>query len=458
MPEQETILARPVVGAPDLVRQFVLSACGVLVAGMAAVGVWLTHEIERGVIDNAAAVTALHVDAIIAPVTQGVGSGDTLSPEMRAALQALLGRAVLRREIWNFKLWSLDGHVLYSADPAVTGRQYGVNPRLRHALDGGIYAALRQGPHTGDSIESPTLLEIYSPVRSTSDGRVIAVAEFYTRAEGLEKHLWRARLKTWGVMAAVGLVMLGVLSLVFLRGNRTIAQQRRALDEKVGHLSALLARNHSLTEGLAQANRRIADLHERTMRKVAAELHDGPAQTLAFAALRLDSPGGKGVAEAASALREAMEEIRHICRGVALPELQSWDLARIVTRLVGAHEERTGCRVALSMPDALPEPPVALRECVYRFVQEALNNSAKHAPGARRWLDVGLEREALVIAVRDDGPGFDPELAGDGLGLIGMRERIAALRGRLMVEAAPGQGVRLVMVLPLDGEAPCPGS
>jgi signal transduction histidine kinase len=114
----------------------------------------------------------------------------------------------------------------------------------------------------------------------------------------------------------VGLVSLGIFSalyIVFARGNRTISQQSEALREKVQQLSFLLEKNSGLGRRVEQANHRIAELHERTLRRISAELHDGPTQLLAFAALRLDDPKNQQQEQVRQAVNEAMQEIRYIC-------------------------------------------------------------------------------------------------------------------------------------------------
>lgn len=106
---------------------------------------------------------------------------------------------------------------------------------------------------------------------------------------------------------------------LFSRGSNTIARQRQALDEKIRHLSALLDRNPELSERVDQTNRRIATVHERYLRRISAELHDGPAQHLALAALRLDGTGDPRHVQVQDAVNEALREIRSICQGFAVP-------------------------------------------------------------------------------------------------------------------------------------------
>lgn len=87
----------------------------------------------------------------------------------------------------------------------------------------------------------------------------------------------------------------------------------------------------------------------------------------------------------------------------------------------------------------------------YRIVQEALSNVMKHAGADHAQVSLVLAGDALHIAVADDGAGFDPVQASEGIGIIGMRERVHALNGTLRLHAAPGAGTEVAITLPLDG-------
>jgi signal transduction histidine kinase len=99
---------------------------------------------------------------------------------------------------------------------------------------------------------------------------------------------------------------------------------------------------------------------------------------------------------------------------------------------------------------------------IYRIVQECLTNIAKHANARSVVIEIdrvaavspgdtdSLPVSALKVSIRDDGVGMDPEVRGRGLGLIGMRERAGALGGMLGIETTPGQGMTVVVTLPLE--------
>ena len=293
------------------------------------------------------------------------------------------------------------------------------------------------------------LLEVYSPVRSVVDGQIIGVAEFYTSAQALAGHLATARFHTWVLVGLVSAGMFLALSLVVAGGSRTIGRQRRSLDDQVSELSNLLESNSNLIERVQQANHRIADLNEHNLRRISADLHDGPVQQLAFAALRLGPSGDERQQQVRRAIDEAMKEIRDICGGLVLPELHDWSVGTIARRLAAVHENRTGHKIHIDILADVPSVSPAAKICIYRFVQEALNNGAKHAPGAQQLGRIVSMENSLEVCVSDDGPGFDPVADNDGLGLAGLRERVAGLKGELRIDTRSGAGASLTMSLPI---------
>ncbi|MFC3061559.1 sensor histidine kinase [Paenirhodobacter populi] len=449
MPLNEQTISLQILDRPtNLIAQFVLTAGVVLVVGMLLMGLWVTAEIEEGVTENAGGVTALYVDAVIAPITQDLAENGELEDGARERLEHILRQGALQDEISAFKLWDRGGRIVYSDNPALVGRVFPVHFALSEALAGRVHASVSRSSHAEDDFGEHPLMEVYSPVRSAVTGEVIAVAEFYTSADPLLDHFFRARLRSWLVVGAISLGMFSVLYVVFARGSRVIRRQRQALDVQIGQLSALLERNRTLARRLEQANRRIADVNERYLRRISAELHDGPVQLLAFAALRLDSPGPVPQEQIRQALAEAMQEIRNICGGLAMPELEGWSVATVARRLVSAHEARTGAKVDLTLAVDLPEMSLDAKICLYRFVQEILNNAAKHAPGTR--VDLALRRmgDGIEVVARDEGSGFDVEAETDGLGLLGLRERVAGLKGQFDLRSRKGMGTTVTMRLP----------
>lgn len=444
---------------PSLAREFLLAAAIVVLFGMAAIGFWVSSRIEDAVTHNAAAATALYVDSIIAPLTQELAKSDTLGEGARLALNETLNQGVLSEKMFSFKIWKPDGTVVFSNEAELIGKHFPMTDGLEAARAGQIHAEFDHLEEVENATERQLgipLLEIYSPIREPWSGDIIAVAEFYEAAQDLRSELNGARLQSWLVVGAVTLCMLGLLFGIVARGSRLITSQRAALNEKVETLSGLLQQNQALRRRVEQATRRTADLNERYLRRISAELHDGPAQLLAFASLRFDSVASGAAADedrrrVKDALDEAMADIRNICRGLTLPELANLSVHDVLNRVIAAHESRTGTDVKFESTGPLPSLSQAEKICVYRFVQETLNNAVRHAGGNGQWISVASDGAGVAITVGDEGPGFDRSTGGEGLGLIGLEERIAGLGGTLSIQSAPGEGTRLTMRLPGRG-------
>lgn len=448
----------------SLAAQFVLAGSLVLLVGMIVMGIWVTSQIEEGVRRNTAASTALYLTSFVEPLVQELGYRDILSPENQNELDNLRDGTALGRRIVSFKIWKEGGLIAYSSHKAIIGKVFGTTQNLERAWDGNVMAEFDTLDTEEDAYERSAgipLLEIYSPIREIGTGRIIAVAEFYEMAEALKSNLFWVNLKSWLVVGSVTLAMLGLLSGIVLRGSLTIDRQRFALESRIGELSALLAQNEELRSRVQRASRRTAEINEQYLRRIGADLHDGPAQLLALAALRLDvlTPNLAGSSSSPScgrtdidivreSLADALTDIRAISTGLTLPELEDLSPAKLLGNVANAHERRTKTTVEVdiqSVPDDLDK---SMKICLYRFVQETLSNAFRHAGGVGQRLTCRVDGEALEVVVSDTGPGFDPSMRTEGsygLGLPGLRERIESIGGSLLVDSAPGEGSRLIL-------------
>jgi signal transduction histidine kinase len=94
-----------------------------------------------------------------------------------------------------------------------------------------------------------------------------------------------------------------------------------------------------------------------------------------------------------------------------------------------------------------------LETAVYRIVQEAINNAVKHSGSEKIHVTVVDAEDVVSVTVRDEGRGFDPGVQARGFGLIGMRERVQSLGGRLALESSPGTGATVSVRLPITRRA-----
>ena len=198
---------------------------------------------------------------------------------------------------------------------------------------------------------------------------------------------------------------------------------------------------------------------EEERRRIARELHDETGQSLTALLVGLrtieESRTMAQAAELAQRLRgivaQTLDEVGRLARGLHPSILDDVGLAAAATRQVQEFAQRHGVAVDVRIEglDAEPVPPL-LQTTVYRVLQEALTNVARHA-GARK-VSIQLVRDGATVELRvqDDGRGFEPK-DGGRLGLRGMRERAALLGGSVEVESQPGAGTMITAHLPVRG-------
>ncbi len=453
----------------SLAQQFAIASLIVLLANMLVAGWWIGREIEGGVMQISGATTALYVRSFVSPEVQELARQGELSEKSVGVLQHLLGETPLGERIVSIKIWGPGGRVVYSNQPSIIGKTFPVTDELKAAWGGAISSHLSNLSDEEDVAESKIgqpLLEIYTPVFEKGGPRVIAVAEFYELASDLERQISRARLNGWLFIIAITSAVFVLLFGIVRRGSRTIAGQQAELEARVRDLSDLLARNDDLHRRIQKASNRAAELHEKLLRRVSAELHDGPAQGIGFALLRLDAlkeqvagnlgsdpAGAPDLDRIRGSLRDSLQEIRHLCSGMALPELDNLSLEQAVRRVIRAHERRSETHVAVSfgkLPDRV-EP--SLKIAIYRFIQEALNNAYRHGGGKGQKVQVALRGPAIDVEVSDDGAGFDgaaDETSGDHLGIPGMRRRVESFGGTFVIESQRDDGTRVSGRFPVE--------
>ncbi|MER9298433.1 sensor histidine kinase [Mesorhizobium sp. M0621] len=451
-------------GELSLALQFVVAGGFGLLAVMLVVGAWVTGQIRDGVIRNSAATTALYVDSVIAPLLPDLRKQQELSDSVKQALDETLGQGALGKRLVSFKLWSRDGTILYAKETALIGRRFEPSSGLRSAFQGDVVAqfdTFDENESQEEAIGVP-LLEIYNPVREPWSGEVVAVTEFYEIADDFKATLASALWSSWLIVAGATLAAFLLLSGIVLRGSRTIDDQRGALRRQVSELQGLVTQNSALRLRVQRASRRATALNERYLRRIGADLHDGPAQLVALAALRMDSPvfSGDGhsgesrsteVAMIRKTLEDALREIRGICTGLVLPQIETAAANDILRLAVNEHQLRTGTSVTLTLAGQLPEPGASEKISIYRFVQEGLNNAYRHARGKDQAVSAGMKGGRLYVEVSDAGPGFDPA-RDEGLGLAGLRERVESIGGQFETLTGP-QGTRLVIRLSVEEQA-----
>ena len=232
-------------------------------------------------------------------------------------------------------------------------------------------------------------------------------------------------------------------------------------DEEV-RLAESLAKRAAIAIDLSQrvsrdAMRRVVAAQELERTRLARELHDETGQALTSIllglkeleqAIGLDEGRGR-----VSAVRElvvsTLKDVRRLAVELRPAALDDFGLAAALERLVETHWHDRGVAVDLEIQIGPERLPADVETTMYRIVQEALTNIAKHAGASRISVLVTRKQDAAVVVVEDDGLGFDTTSPTSGLGLAGMRERVALVGGRLRLETSPGTGTTIAAEVPL---------
>jgi signal transduction histidine kinase len=205
--------------------------------------------------------------------------------------------------------------------------------------------------------------------------------------------------------------------------------------------------------------RRVVAGQELERRRLARELHDETGQALTSILLGLkaveDAQSPEQVRAAGGELRElivaTLQDVRRLAVQLRPTALDDFGLVAAVERLARTISDATGIAVDVESRLGRERLPEEVETTLYRIVQESLTNVVKHAQ-ARNVTVLLVRRDGSVNAmIEDDGRGFDPDaLSGDGLGFLGMRERVALLDGRLTIESSPRAGTTLVAEVRID--------
>ena len=439
----------------SLARRFLLANLVVVVAASVAVGAWTGLQVESGVIGRTAAMTGLYIESFVEPGLASLATGTSLTTAEIAALDSLVDSTPLGEKVVSFRVWLPDGTIVYSPNRPLIGQRFALKDELQRAIDGELSAEMTDlsGPeNTYEHERWNRLLEMYVPVRERGSGRVIAVTEFYQLPDEMEAAVGAAQLNAWAVVALVAVVSYLLLAGLVKQGSDTIDRQQVALRERVADLSATLEQNARLHRRLRRAADRTTALNEAGLRRIGSDLHDGPAQTLALALLRVDEPEAGAVVS--EAVTSALADLRLIAAGLRSPAFDAMTVEAVVRRAVREHERRTGHGVGMAVDSVPANAPDVIKIGLFRVLQEALSNASRHAGGKDIEVVLAGTPTGIRLEVLDGGPGFNPDdIRSDALGLAGMRERAELLGGTFAVQRRETGGSIVELELPLDQEA-----
>ena len=210
---------------------------------------------------------------------------------------------------------------------------------------------------------------------------------------------------------------------------------------------------------LKELSARLVEAQETERRSISRELHDEVGQSLSAVLVGLSNLSAAIPASAGAALKPHVEGIRKLAessvgvvRNITLllrPSMLD-DLGLVPALQWQAREvsKRTGMHVDVAVEGVSDDLPEQYKTCVYRVVQEALNNCARHAGANTVRIIVRQGQKHLMLSIQDDGSGFQPDLH-RGIGLLGMEERVTHLNGSFELDSEPGRGTLIAILLPL---------
>lgn len=203
---------------------------------------------------------------------------------------------------------------------------------------------------------------------------------------------------------------------------------------------------------------------EEERKRIARELHDGIAQSLAALRIRLrvarsvsdDAARAELLEQISAEMGEAMEELRRIARGLRPPALDMLGLGPAIESHARNIADATGMAMDLRLEDIGHRLPSEAELGLYRVVQEALSNVARHSGADAFRVSLGIADGQVYATVIDNGRGFDVARAmssAGGLGLFGMQERAGYVGGKVEIESEPGAGARVHVLVPVAESA-----
>ncbi|GAB4487066.1 MAG: histidine kinase [Anaerolineales bacterium] len=241
----------------------------------------------------------------------------------------------------------------------------------------------------------------------------------------------------------------------------------------IGRQAIIAIQNARLYQDLADEKERITEVQEEARKKLARDLHDGPTQSVAAMAMRVnlarrmidrDTNAAKEELEKIEDLaRRTTKEIRHMLFTLRPLVLESQGLKAALQAMADKMKETYGQEVIIQVDEKLAEQlEMGKSGVIFYIAEEAVNNARKHAQASHIWVRLNALRRQPEIAqleISDDGVGFDVNATmksydkRGSLGMINLRERAELVNGLLNIESAPGRGTKIQVYIPLTEEA-----
>ncbi len=429
----------------SLAMEFAFAAALIFGVGMLGSTAWVNSLIRQTIAEQTSSTTAIFMQTLVEEEVQNLIQQPSVSSAARTRLLDILNKSALGKHVVSLKIWQLDGTILFATNPELIGQKFPLEGALLEAVHGERrteFDELSASENISEKNLGIPLLEVYVPIYESNTEHQLAVAEMYIAASQLKKNLDSQTMRNWLFMGAFTASLLVLLWSIAKRADSTIKRQQQELELRVQSLSSLLEDNARLGRELQEASRSAVTLNDRYLRKLGADLHDGPGQLLALSLIQLDNifPKTKsrrndaGRTALQKTLKDSMKDLRNIAAGLALPEIQNMSCSDVVRFAAEMHEARTETKVMLDIHELPLHIANDIKEAAFRFVQECLNNAFRHAGGFNQRVEARVHAHDIEIRVSDGGSGTmreEPATKQLKLGLAGLKHRMIALGGTL---------------------------
>jgi signal transduction histidine kinase len=246
---------------------------------------------------------------------------------------------------------------------------------------------------------------------------------------------------------------------------------RRDLLDIIGRHAVIAIQNARLYQDLVEEKERMIEVHEEARKKLARDLHDGPTQSVAAMAMRINiarrmlEKNTKGVPEELIKIEElahrTTKEIRHMLFTLRPLILESQGLSAALKAMADKMRETFNQNVVVSVDEQIAgQMEIGKQGVIFYIIEEAINNARKHANASNIWVRLRpFQQGVAVLEIEDDGVGFDVEAVNKGyenrssLGMVNLRERSELVNGLLNIQSAIGKGTKVMVYLPSSEEA-----
>ncbi len=246
---------------------------------------------------------------------------------------------------------------------------------------------------------------------------------------------------------------------------------RRDLLDIIGRHAVIAIQNARLYQDLVEEKERMIEVHEEARKKLARDLHDGPTQSVAAMAMRINiarrmlEKNAKGVTEELAKIEDlahrTTKEIRHMLFTLRPLILESQGLGAALKSMADKMRETFNQNVIINVDEQVAtQMELGKQGVIFYIIEEAINNARKHANASNIWVRLQPFQEGMaLLEIEDDGIGFDVEAMNkaydkrSSLGMVNLRERAELVNGVLNIQSALGKGTKVLVYLPLTEEA-----